>query len=274
MRRVARWLIGSVVAGVFVALVTVPASAASIALPNSTAATGDSITRGFDADGSCLLRDCPQLSWASGTDAAVNSQFARLLVLNPNLAGHQYNIAKTGAKMIDLAGQLRTAGYYKIDYVTVLMGANDLCTSTAATMTRTYDLAVQFYNALAYYFYYNPNGHVFVSSIPDVYQLWSVLHTSARAKAVWSTFRICQSLLAASNTDADRQKVVDQEAADNSALAYVCTTYFASCRWDNMATFNFKFPVTDVSTVDYFHPSPAGHADLAATTWAASYWAS
>jgi lysophospholipase L1-like esterase len=274
MRAVARWLVGSVVAGVFVALFAVSASATSAALPNSTAATGDSITRGFDANGSCVLRDCPQLSWASGTDAAVNSQFARLLVLNPNLAGHQYNIAKTGARMIDLAGQLRTAGYYKIDYVTVLMGANDLCTSSAATMTRTYDLAVQFYNALASYFYYNPDGHVFVSSIPDIYQLWSGLHTNANAIRVWKLFHICQSMLATSNSDADRQKVVDRETADNSALAYVCTTYFASCRWDNMATFNFKFPVSDVSTVDYFHPSPAGQADLAAETWLASYWGS
>ena len=274
MRRVARWLVGSVVAGVFVALFAVPAPAASIQLPNTMAAAGDSITRGFDANGSCLLRDCPQLSWSAGTDASVNSHYSRLVALNPGLSGHGYSVAKTGVKMVDLAGQLRTAGYYKIDYVTVLMGANDLCTSSAATMTRTYDLAVQFYKALAYYFYYNPDGHVFVSSIPDVYQLWSVLHTNARAKAVWSTFRICQSLLAASNTDADRQMVVDQEAADNSALAYVCTTYFARCRWDNMATFNFKFPVSDVSTVDYFHPSPAGQADLAATTWAASYWGS
>jgi hypothetical protein len=154
------------------------------------------------------------------------------------------------------------------------MGANDLCTSSAITMTPTQSFARQFYTALAYYFYYNPGGHVFVSSLPDIYQLWSVLHTNSTATHVWNLFHICQSMLATSNTDADRQKVVDQEAADNSALATVCTTYFANCLWDNYTTFNFKFPVSDVSTVDYFHPNPNGQADLASTTWAASFWGS
>ena len=29
---------------------------------------------------------------------------------------------------------------------------------------------------------------------------------------------------------------------------------------------------TEVSKIDYFHPNVAGQADLAAVTWAASYW--
>jgi hypothetical protein len=62
--------------------------------------------------------------------------------------------------------------------------------------------------------------------------------------------------------------------AYNDAIATVCTTKFAqSCRWDNYATYNVKFTASDVSTVDYFHPSVAGQAKLAATSWSASYWA-
>jgi lysophospholipase L1-like esterase len=241
-------------------------------LPSSMAAAGDSITRGFDATSSCLLRDCPQLSWSTGTDAAVNSQYTRILALNSAIGGRQYNVAKTGAKMSDLQGQVHAAGYYKIDYVTVLMGANDLCTSSAATMTPTRTFAIQFYNALTDYFNLNPRGHVFVSSIPDIYQLWATLHTNATAAATWTLFRICPSLLAKANTEADRQAVVNQESADNHALGYVCTTYFPSCRWDNLATFSVKFPASEVSTVDYFHPNPTGQAALAATTWTSSYW--
>ena len=241
-------------------------------LPNSMAAAGDSITRGFNANGSCLLRDCPQLSWSTGTDASVNSQYARLLALNPAIGGHEYNLARTGAKMFDLQGQVHAAGYYKIEYVTVLMGANDLCTSSAATMTPTRTFAIQFYNALTDYFNLNPGGHVFVSSIPNIYLLWSTLHANPSAVATWNLFHICQSMLAKTNTEADRQAVVTQEGADNYALGYVCTTYFPNCRLDNLATFNVKFPASEVSTVDYFHPNPSGQAALAATTWSASYW--
>jgi lysophospholipase L1-like esterase len=267
----------SLLACIAAAITTVAGSIPTFAavtqpLPSSMAAAGDSITRGFDATSSCLLRDCPQLSWSTGADASVDSQYTRILALNPAIAGHQYNVAKSGAKMSDLQGQVHAAGYYKIDYVTVLMGANDVCTSSAATMTPTRTFAVQFYNALTDYFNLNPGGHVFVSSIPDIYQLWAMLHTNTTAVATWNLFRICQSMLAKTNTAADRQTVANQESADNYALRYVCTTYFANCRWDNLATFSVKFAASDVSTVDYFHPNPAGQAALAATTWTAGYW--
>ena len=36
----------------------------------------------------------------------------------------------------------------------------------------------------------------------------------------------------------------------------------------------FKFSTADVSTVDYFHPSVTGQRDVAAFTWAHSYWPS
>jgi lysophospholipase L1-like esterase len=247
-------------------------AATSLSLPNSIAASGDSITRAFDVTSSCFLQDCPQDSWSTGDNPAVASHYLRLLALNPGIAGHQLNFAKTGAKVADLPRQLYLAGYYHADYVTVLIGANDLCTSSAATMTPTNTFAQQFYTALAYYFALNPNGHVFVSSIPDLLQLWTILHTSTAAVNTWTLFNICQSMLARNNTDADRQKVVDQEAADNYVLGAFCQTFFANCRWDGYAAYNARFPASEASTIDYFHPNVAGQADLAATTWKASYW--
>ena len=58
---------------------------------------------------------------------------------------------------------------------------------------------------------------------------------------------------------------------DNTALANVCAQ-FVNCKWDNLATFNYKFTTSDVSTIDYFHPSLTGQNSLASTTWAAGYW--
>ena len=56
-----------------------------------------------------------------------------------------------------------------------------------------------------------------------------------------------------------------------AALAAVCAP-FVNCKWDNLATFNYQFAASDVSTIDYFHPSVTGQTHLAATTWAASFW--
>jgi hypothetical protein len=78
-------------------------------------------------------------------------------------------------------------------------------------------------------------------------------------------------MLSSSNTETQRQQVVTQEVADNTALQTVCGE-FPQCHWDGGATYGVQFLARDVSTVDYFHPSPYGQAKLAATEWAAGYW--
>src|SRR5581483_6453241 len=94
-------------------------------IPNSMASTGDSITRGFNACG--WFSDCTNESWSTGGDSAVNSQYLRILATNPNISGKNFNNAKTGAKMIDLDGQITNVVPENPDYVTILMGANDVC---------------------------------------------------------------------------------------------------------------------------------------------------
>jgi lysophospholipase L1-like esterase len=252
-----------------VALPTGPASAA-IAYPTVMASAGDSITRAYDATlFGCFLSDCTQYSWSTGTSSSVNSEYRR--VHAANAAATASNDAKTGAKMADLAAQLGTAATQGAQYVTVLMGANDVCTKTIATMTPTATFQASFDAALHQFFAARPDAHVFVGSIPDVYQLWSLLHTNSAARSTWSTFGICQSMLASSNTEAQRQQVVAQEQADNAALATVCATY-AGCLWDGLAINHYAFTTPDVSTVDYFHPSVSGQNTLAGIAWNAGYW--
>jgi hypothetical protein len=53
-----------------------------------------------------------------------------------------------------------------------------------------------------------------------------------------------------------------------------CNIYptYAHCWFDGNAVFNTAFATSDVSTRDYFHPSPTGQAKLAAVMWSAGYW--
>ncbi len=274
MRRVTLLFLATVLAG----LVTISSAAAatSIPLPNSMASTGDSITRAYDSTSSgCFLSDCPQYSWSTGTagTTSVNSHYLRILAANNAIRGNVYNDAKTGAKMDALDGQLTSAASQGVQYATVLMGANDVCTSSISTMTPTATFQSEFQTALTDFFAADPNAHVFVSSIPNIYQLWSLEHTNPTAETEWQSFGICQSMLSSSNTETDRQTVLAQEQADNNALASVCSQ-FANCKWDNLATYNYAFKTSDISTIDYFHPSVSGQNTLAGITWGASYWPS
>lgn len=249
-----------------------PGAQASVRYPNSMAALGDSITRAFDV--CCWYGDHPGQSWSTGGSSwgGVTSHYERLVVRHPKLAGHNYNDAVSGAKARDLPAQATKAVSQGAQYVTILMGANDLCTSSATSMTSVADFTASVRSALATLSQGLPNARIFVSSIPDIYQLWSVLHTNLFAEAVWSTFGICQSMLATSNSEADRQLVVSREEAFNNALADACLA-IARCRWDGGATYNYKFSAGQVSALDYFHPSLSGQAALATVTWNASWWA-
>jgi len=248
------------------------ALASSPPLPNSMAAIGDSMTQA--ADVCCWYGDHPSNSWSTGGAGwdSVSSHYERIRALNPYIAGHNYNDAVSGARMSAAPAQASKAVSQGAKYVTILMGANDLCTSTPETMTSVDTFTSYYRQTLSTLIAGLPaRGRIFVASIPDVYQLWQIYHTDSTAQFVWQTAGICQSLLSPTRTEAERQLVRDRNIAFNSVLATECAAY-ARCRFDDNAVFNFQFARSDVSKLDYFHPDLSGQAQLAQLTWTKSWW--
>jgi lysophospholipase L1-like esterase len=271
MGRIARIVILAV-AVVAAGLVAQPAWAAP-PLPASMAAIGDSITRAYDV--CCAYGDHPGQSWSTGSTSydGISSHYERIRQLNPAITGRGYNDAVSGAKMAQAPTQAAQAVSQGARYVTILLGANDLCSSSPSTMTSPEDFRSQFRQAMATLMAQDRDPYVFVSSIPNLHQLWEVLHTNSLARWAWANFHICQSMLGATRTAAERQQVVDREVAFNQILAEVCGQY-ARCRWDGGAVYDYRFSASQVSALDFFHPSLSGQAALARVTWAASWWPS
>src|SRR6516165_4656671 len=114
------------------------AAPARPALPGSMAAIGDSITQ--SVDDCCSLGSHPQDSWSTGDGYPANgiqSHYVRLLAMNPSIAGNAYNDSLPGAKVADTVAQAQMAVAQRAQYVTILIGANDVCTGTIASMTPT-----------------------------------------------------------------------------------------------------------------------------------------
>jgi lysophospholipase L1-like esterase len=261
---------------VALALVNPAVAAARTAYPKSIASIGDSLTR---AAGTGFLpwTDNPAGSWSTGTDTSVNSHYQRLLALNPKIRGNNYNDARSGAKMGELGAQMGTVVAQRADYVTVEMGGNDVCASTEAAMTSAADYRAQFNAGLDRVTTGLPNVKIFVASIPNIYHLWQLYHDDLFAQVAWSTFGVCQTMLAnptsTAQSDVDRRaRVLQRIVDDNAALAEVCALY-RQCRFDGNAAFDAQFTKADVGHFDYFHPSLAGQAAFAAGTWAVGYWA-
>jgi lysophospholipase L1-like esterase len=248
-----------------------PASHAPVAgLPSSMAAIGDSITIGY---GSCFaLTDCPRNSWSTGDGVLVDSHYRRILAENPAIKGHASNYATSGATAAGLTGQAGRAAAGHPDYLTIMIGANDACRTT---MTATATFAAQVGAALDTVRARSPQTRILIVSIPDVYRVWEVGHTSTVARTVWRV-GICPSLLAnpTSTAAADvarRQAFRDRIDAYDQALAAACSGYGHRCRWDGGAVHRASFDLGELSALDFFHPNSSGQNEIARLTYPGTF---
>lgn len=242
--------------------------------PSSMAATGDSITRAYNT-GTLPFSDAVGNSWSTGTRTTVQSHYSRILAAEPAIVGRNYNDAVTGAEMAGLHAQMQQVNDQGVAYVTILLGANDLCAPTLAAMTSVADFRSQFERAMAALSAGSPRARIYIVSIPDVYRLWLILKDDFVARVVWRTLDVCHSLLkhprSTDASDVTRRLTVSQRNIDfNMQLAEVCALYI-HCRFDQKAVFVDPFGPDDVSTRDYFHPSLQGQARLAQVTWSATF---
>ncbi|MCH5677103.1 SGNH/GDSL hydrolase family protein [Streptomyces gilvus] len=231
--------------------------------PSSVAAVGDSITRGFDA--CAVLSDCPEVSWATGTDTKVDSLAVRLLG-RAEAAERSWNYAVTGARMTDLPGQIAQAVVKRPQLVTVMVGANDACRSSTSAMTPVAEFRADFQDALTSLRRRLPKTQVYVASVPNLKRLWSEGRTNALGKQIWK-LGICPSMLG----DADaldsaatlRRDTVQKRVEDyNKVLKEVCAKD-RRCRFDGNAVYDYRFGTGQLSHWDWFHPSVNGQAQLA-----------
>ncbi|MGH3545815.1 MAG: GDSL-type esterase/lipase family protein [Mycobacteriales bacterium] len=242
--------------------------------PSSMAALGDSITKGFNACG--LYFDCEARSWSTGDSAEVSSHYVGLRELNPAIEGKNFNDAKSGAVAADMAGQAEQAVGQQVEYITLLVGANDACRPSEGEMTPVSAYSDQINTALTAIKSGLPSAKVFIASIPDVKRVWETSRNNVAARTAWSVGSICQSMLANPTSDApadnERRDRVWQRVVDyNTALAQLCSTYGPNCVFDGNAVFDHDFPARLLSNFDFFHPNGDGQAELARITRAAGF---
>ncbi|MGW0559608.1 SGNH/GDSL hydrolase family protein [Streptomyces sp. NPDC003016] len=231
--------------------------------PASVAAVGDSITRGFDA---CeVLADCPEVSWATGTDATVRSVALRLLG-KAGMAARTWNHAKSGARIAELPEQMARAAADRPQLVTVMVGANDACRDDVSHMTSVADFRTYFETAVKKLRKELPTSQLYVSSVPDLKRLWSQGRGNPLGKQIWE-LGLCRSMLGSPDAMdaaavARRESVRDRVVAYNGVLEDVCGKD-ARCRYDGGAVFEYRFTGAQLSPWDWFHPSRNGQERLA-----------
>jgi len=244
--------------------------------PVAVYAIGDSITNAWGALGDATAH--PERSWATGTDESVLSWVRRLAErMPPGTTVDGVNLAVAGSKTTDangVVGQAASVGA-DADIVLVGVGSADLCMSNVddvADLTPPATFRQKIDDALAAITATAPGAKIFVSSVPNWYQVWeTVPDKPQRFDAVrgWTCPLLFQTGLADDSTrDAFRTQLLSYNAALQDACAAV-----TACRFDGQAAYELVLQESELSTTDYFHPSLAGQQKLAEATWGAGWYA-
>lgn len=254
----------------FALLLSLPAFADPSAF--KIVALGDSITKAFNANGG--FSDSPDVSWSTGARKVVGfeSHLQKIQKLYPQAQVTGLNYAVTGAKVKDLAKQVQKANVAKPDYLTLLIGANDVC-NWPADYQESLDQFVETLKAnLDSVIATNPNVKVTMSAMPDIYRLWQLSKDDASCQRVWNFIGLCKPLLGRSVTDSDRLAFKGRWDHANAALASVAEQYPQHIKFSARAE-TIEFTNEDISRTDCFHPSIKGQNTLSKETWEEGWFA-
>jgi lysophospholipase L1-like esterase len=239
--------------------------------PSAMAVLGNSGATGYASNPAHTGQDARANSWATGTNPAVKSVYARILARNPAIRGHNQNFAQDDATVAGLAGQIRRAIALrtKPQLVLVQIGDNDIrCDGQDATRYAEFRAALTTQlEALATGL---PKARILLVSP------WGSLSSYVRAieslglgvrlehagKGLCSLFAPGTGALVPAHV-AYLQRTLNGYQA---ALAAACKAV-PTCKWDGGAAARMTVTAADLAW-RHEHLSIAGHAKLAAIEWA------
>ena len=195
-----------------------------------------------------------------------------------------YNAAISGEESKHIAAQLevledwshKNLGQNVPDYVTLLIGANDICQDTAEQMVdeRTY-----YSNVVATIDEIqrqNPKTKVLISSLPNIDALHNIaidqpLFVGTTCKDIWKTIKLCHTLTLEDNP-VERQKIAQRVLQYNTALQNIAQDRGANGKVKfAKSIYDVKFTANDIS-VDCFHPNPHGQQMLSDASFSDGFW--
>ena len=233
------------------------------------AAFGDSITRAFNANGPI---DHPQNSWSTGSTGVGGVKVQSHAETIGKATGRPViarNAAKTGATTKDLARQVKSTADIKLDYATILIGANDLCGQKAPISPETAFKPGPFRerveSAISTLIAKNPDIKILLLGIPDLPRLQRIGRDTA-CQTRWTRYGICKSLLNANVTDEQIEMFTALWRDANKALESIALNHPEHVLFDSKLS-EYPFEREHLSSVDCFHPNIVGQNLLSRETW-------
>jgi lysophospholipase L1-like esterase len=233
-------------------------------------ALGDSITIATNSDG---FGHRPKFSWATGTGSTTRnftSHFLKLKKLKRNDVA-AYNKAKGGARAKNIVRQAKELVSKKLDYATILIGANDLCAWKEHDQGKLDEYEGNVRKAIQTLLKSNEKMKILLLPVPDMYNLWKVNSDNKKCTRLWNSFGVCKPILSSSLTPGKREEFKQRWEDVNRTLGRISTDYPDNIKFNDEIA-NTKFDKSHISTIDCFHPSVKGQQLISKLAWESGWF--
>jgi len=228
-------------------------------------------------------------SWSGGNDPKdlVVSHFERLRELNHDLV--EANFAVSGDESKGLEAQVdqflqaeRSEGIV-FDYVTLMIGANDLAQVAVEDLVSPQKYISNVERALRRILSANRDRRIFIVGLPNVHKIFEESKDFSVYKFWYDSLK-CDSmrrqvygpkLMFFPDREEDYRKTKEIVSEYREALGDLVeklSMEFYSTSFKFLKEYRLPTNIKKALSIDCFHPSEWGQAELAELTWAGSFW--
>lgn len=238
------------------------------------ASLGDSISRGFNA---LSFLANPHLSWSSGKGPLekealwienFSSHYLKLKKMFPKKEVKSFNLAISGTRSRSLKWQIRRLlrKNEKIDYVTILTGANDLCRMSSNFDKGLNKIKNNVRNAVKKLVDHNKEIKITLVPLPDFFSLYDSLKDNKSCRVKWNIYPLCKVYLHSKRTEKQRDEFLDRVEVTNNNFQEIANEFKENVKY-NKSLGDIEFGEESISKKDCFHPSVHGQSLISEYTW-------
>ena len=224
---------------------------------------GDSITAGFSTRWPGGFIGNGRYNWSTGVSDKVKSHFSILKkIISKDLKA--VNVAKSRATSYGLAEQLEKVKVPTINYLTLLIGGNDVCGWSEEYVEDMRKFSDNVKHIIDKAIDINAEVRIVLPSIPNMYRLYYLGKDTCSKH--WDFFNACPALLNSKRTDTEREAFLGRLIAANATLQKLASKYEDNVKFVG-EVFDYEFSIEHLSNYDCLHPSIEGQNELSRITW-------
>ncbi len=229
-------------------------------------AMGDSLSTAFNAQ---LPLNNKSITWTTGTDHdKIESHYLRLQKIFPQKTFKEINVAVPGIPSKYLPLQARWLSRYHPDYVTVTIGANDICNASIDDPLNVPRLIYNVEVSLDKIIASNPNVKILIGLVPDILKVTHAIDVTPRCQFQYEHIPLsCKIALSPFTTEEEKWAFEINRGLVNETLGKIAQKYSDHVKVPPPEVANYDFGSDMISNIDCFHPNLKGQQTLAEMMW-------